>query len=113
MDLCVGVLKGDVAETLGPGERAGSLDRGRGDVDAERTPFPCRARGVTGRLPGPASDVEDVVCELDVYGPAQHLVVPAQFGVVPAGAGRLLSLLLAELRPPGFVIQGRGKCREW
>jgi hypothetical protein len=84
VDLRVGALEGGVAQPLRPGELAGTLDRGRGDVDPERTSRPGRARGLPGRLPGPASDVEDVVAELDGAGPAQYLVMPPQFGVVAA-----------------------------
>jgi hypothetical protein len=87
VDLCVGVLESDVAEPVGPGELAGTLDGGRGDVDPERTACLGSARGLSGRLPGPTSDVKDVVVELDATGPAQYLVVPPQFGVVAAGAG--------------------------
>ena len=90
MDLCVGMLEGDVAEPFGPGELAGALDRGRGDVDPERAPGPGRPRGLPGRLPGPAADVEDVVVELDADSPAQYLVVPPQFGVVAAGQGSVV-----------------------
>jgi len=68
--LGVGVLEGDVAQRLGPGELAGTLDGGCGDVDPERTARPGRAGGLPGRLPGPTSDVEDVVVELDATGPA-------------------------------------------
>ena len=83
--LRVGAFEGDVAEPLGPGELAGPLDGGCGDVDPERAAGMGRTRGLPGRLPGPASDVEDVVAELDVAGPAQCLVVPLQFGVVATG----------------------------
>ena len=65
VDLRVGALEGDVAQPLGPGELAGTVDRGRGDVDPKRAACPGRARGLPRRLPGPASDVEDVVAELD------------------------------------------------
>src|SRR5262249_44852364 len=88
VDLRVGAFEGDVAEPLGPGEFAGALDGGRGDVDAKCAACLGRARGLPGRLPGPAADVEDVVVELNATGPAQHLVVPPQFGVVADGAGR-------------------------
>src|SRR5689334_4084941 len=54
--LRIGVLEGDVAEPLSPGELAGAPDRRRGDVDAERTSCPGRARGLPGRLPGPTAD---------------------------------------------------------
>src|SRR5215471_1717199 len=86
--LRVGEVKGDVAQPLGPGEPAGALDGGRGDVDPKCAPRLGRPRGLAGRLPGPAANVEDVVVELDVKGPAQYLVVPSQFGVVAAGARR-------------------------
>src|SRR5262249_2894196 len=88
VDLRVGVLEGDVAEPLGPGEFAGALDGGRGDVDAKCAAGLGRARGLPGRLPGPAADVKDVIVELDATGPAQHLVVPPQFGVVTTAADR-------------------------
>jgi hypothetical protein len=64
------MLKGDVAEPVGPGELAGTLDRGRRDVDPERTPCLGRPRGLPGCLPSPAADVKDVVVELDANGPA-------------------------------------------
>jgi hypothetical protein len=64
------MLKGDVAEPVGPGELAGAPDRGRRDVDPERAACPGRPRGLAGCLPGPAADVEDVVAELDTNGPA-------------------------------------------
>jgi hypothetical protein len=35
-----------------------------------------RARGLPGCLPGPTSDIEDVVVDLYVDGTAQCLVVP-------------------------------------
>ena len=73
VDLCVGVLEGDVAEPLGLGQLAGTLDGGRGDVDPERTACLGRARGLPGRLPGPTSDVEDVVVELDASRPGAVL----------------------------------------
>jgi len=82
VDLCVGMLEGDVAEPLGPGELAGALDGGRGDVDSKRTACTGRARGLPGRLPGPAADVQYVVVKMDAEGSAQYLVVPPQFGVV-------------------------------
>ena len=104
VDLCVGVLEGDVAEPLGPGELAGALDRGRGDVDPERAACLGRARGLPGRLPGPAADVEDVVVELDAKGPAQYLVVPPQFGVVAAGAGRMFACGVPHHGP--FTVSG-------
>ena len=76
VDLRVGMLEGDVAESFRPGELAGALDRGRRDVDPERTARLGRARGLSGRLPGPTADVEDVVVGLDANRPAQYLVVP-------------------------------------
>jgi hypothetical protein len=91
VDLRVGSLEGDVAQLPCPGEFTGALDRGRGDVDPERTARLGRARGLPGRLPCPAADVEDVVAELDAAGPAQDLVMPPQLSVVPAGAGRMFA----------------------
>jgi hypothetical protein len=76
VDLRVGTLEGHVVELVCPGELAGTLDRGRGDIDPESAARPGRARGLPGRLPGPAADVEDVVAELDAAGPAQYLVMP-------------------------------------
>ena len=90
VDLRVGSLEGDVAQLLSPGEFAGALDRGRGDVDPERTARLGRARGLPGRLPGPAADVEDVVAELDAAGPAQDIVMPPQLSVITAMPRRLL-----------------------
>ena len=87
MHLCVGVLEGDVAQPFRPGELAGAADRGRGDIDAERAACPGRARGLAGRLPGPAPDVEDAVAVLDAEGAAQYLVVPPQLGVVALNVG--------------------------
>jgi ketosteroid isomerase-like protein len=60
------MLEGDVAELLCPGELAGTLDRGRGDIDPERTARPGCPRGLPGRLPGPAADVEYGVTGTDV-----------------------------------------------
>src|SRR5262252_7669799 len=71
VDLCVGVLEGDVAQPLGPGEFAGALDRGRGDVDPNGAPCLRRASGLSRGLPGPAADVEDMIVELDANGRAQ------------------------------------------
>ena len=72
VELGVGVLEGDVAEPLGLGKLAGTLDGGCGDVDPERTACLSCARGLSGRLPGATSDVEDVVVvELDATGLAQ------------------------------------------
>ena len=91
MNLRVGTLEGGVAEPVGPGKLAGTLDRGRRDVDPERTPGlggPC---GLSGRLPSPAADVEDMVVKLDANGPAQHLVMPPQFSVVASGAGHVFA----------------------
>ena len=82
--LRVGAFEGDVAEPFGSGELAGALDGLCGDVDAERAACVGCARGLPGRLPGSASDVEDVIADLDVAGPAQCLVMPTQFGVVAA-----------------------------
>ena len=87
VDLRVGALEGDVADPLSPGELAGTLDGARGDVHAKRAACLGRARGLPGRLPGPASDVEDVVVDLDATRLVQDLVVQPQFGVVAAGAG--------------------------
>ena len=104
MGLCVGVLEGDVAEPLGPGELAGALDGGRGDVDPKRAACLGRARGLPGRLPGPAADVQDVVVELDATGPAQHRVVPPQLGVIAAGAGRMFACGVPHRGP--FTVAG-------
>jgi hypothetical protein len=82
MHLRVGALEGDVIYPLGPGELAGPVDDGRRDVDPERAACPGQARGLTGGLPGPASDVQDMLAGLDAQGPAQDLVVQPQFGVV-------------------------------
>ena len=90
VDLRVGALEGDVAQPLGPGELAGALDGGRGDVGAKRAACLSRARGLPGRLPGPAADVEDVVAELDAAGPAQDIVMPPQLSVITAMPRRLL-----------------------
>jgi hypothetical protein len=89
--LRVGMLEGDVAEPLGLGEHAGTLDGGCGDVDPERTACLGCARGLSGRLPGPASNVEDVVVELNATGPAQYFVVSSQLGVVAARAERMVA----------------------
>src|SRR5215470_14282019 len=90
---------------LGPGELAGALDRGGGDVDPNGAPCPRRARGLSGGLPGPAADVEDVIVELDADGRAQYLVVPPQFGIVAAGAPSYARLRRAA---PRSFHQGRG-----
>ena len=103
VDLCVGVLEDDVAEPLGLGQLAGTLDGGCGDVDPERTACLSCARCLSGRLPGPTSDVEDVVVELDATGLAQYLVVPPQFGVVAAGAGRLFAYRVSHGVPFAMV----------
>ena len=87
VDLRVGALEGDVAH---PSARASSRARsmgGRGEVDAKRAARLGRARGLPGRLPGAASDVEDAVVDLDATGLAQDLVVRPQFGVVAVGPG--------------------------
>ena len=104
MDLCVGMLEGDVAERVGPGELAGTLDRRFRDVDPERTPRLGRPRGLPGRLPSPAADVEGVVVELDANGPAQYLVVSPQFGVVAPGAGHMFACGVSHRCP--FTMAG-------
>jgi hypothetical protein len=71
VDLRVGMLEDDVAEPLGLGQLAGTLDGVCGDVDPERTACLSCARGLSGRQPRPTSDVEDVVVELDATGLAQ------------------------------------------
>ena len=75
MDLRVGTLEGDVVHSLRPGELAGPLDGGFGDVDPERTACPCQARGLTGCLSEPASDVQDLLVGLYAACPAQYLIV--------------------------------------
>ena len=75
VDLRVGALEGDVAYLLRPGEFAGALDSRRRDVDAERTACPGHARGLTGALPAPASNVQDVLAGLDAICPAQYRIV--------------------------------------
>jgi hypothetical protein len=72
---------------LRPGELAGSLDGRRGDVNPERATCLGHARGLTGRLPAPASDVQDMLAGLDPTRPAQYLIVPPQLGVVVSGTG--------------------------
>ena len=106
MDLRVGMLEGDVAEPLGLGELAGTLDGGCGDVDPERAARLSPARGLPGRLPGPASDVEDVVAVLDAAGPAQCLVMPPQFGVVAARVQALLVIGVLHVRHPASSWRG-------
>jgi hypothetical protein len=46
--LCVGVLQGDVVQLRGPGELAGTVDGGRGDIDPERVEW--RGSGSDHRL---------------------------------------------------------------
>ena len=82
MDLRVGMPEGGVLHSVVPGEFAGTLDGGFGDVDPERTTRPRQARGLTGCLSKPASDVQDMLLGLDAAGPAQHLIVQPYFGVV-------------------------------
>ena len=96
VDLRVGALKADVAKSLRPGEHAGALDCGRGDVDPERTTCLGHAGSLTGRLPDPTSDVEDVVARLDAPDPAQYRVVQSQFGVI---AGALLTIGVHHRQP--------------
>ncbi len=86
MNLRVGALEGNVTHSLRLGELAGPLDGGRGDVDPERAACPGHACGLTGRLPAPASDVQDMIVGLDAPSPAQYLMVQPQFGVVVNGA---------------------------
>jgi hypothetical protein len=90
VNLSVGALEADIAQFLRPGELAGPLDRGRGHVDPERTARLGGARGLPGRLPGPAADVENVIAEPGAAGPAQYFVVPPQLGVVAGDGGALL-----------------------
>ena len=87
MDLCVGALEGHVGYPLRPGELAGQLDSGRRDVNAERTACLGHAGGLTGGLPEPASDVQNMLAGLDAIGPAQHLIVPPHLVVVIARPG--------------------------
>jgi hypothetical protein len=100
VDLRVGALEADVVHPLRPGEFAGPRDGGRGDVDSERAPCPSQAGGLTGRLPGPTSDIEDLVVGSDTTGPAQEFVVSLQFGVVTAEAGSVLARDAAPRRRP-------------
>jgi hypothetical protein len=88
VDLCVGALEGHVAQPLRPGELAGTRDGGCGDVDPERAACLSCARGLSGRLPGPASDVQDMVVEPDATGPAQYPVVPVVWLWMNRLAGR-------------------------
>ena len=104
VDLCVGVLKGGVAQALGLGELTGALDGGGGDVDPKRAACLRGARGLPGRLPGPAADVKDVILGLHASGPAQHLVVPAQFSVVAGTAGCLFAGGVSHRSP--FAVAG-------
>ena len=85
MNLRVSTLEGDVMHP--PREPASPRDSGRGDVDPERTARPRHARGLTGRLPEPASDVQDTLVRLDITSPAQHLIVSPQFVVILDRAG--------------------------
>jgi hypothetical protein len=87
--LRVGTLEGDVAYPLRPGELAGPFDGGRGDVDPERAAVPGQARSLTGRLPAPAADVQDVLAGLDVARPSQHLSLQPHLGVVIDGVSLL------------------------
>jgi hypothetical protein len=87
VELRVGALEGDVVKSIRTGEFAGTLDGGCGDVHPERTTRLGHARGITGRLAGPTSDVENLVVRPDATGPAQYCGVQPQFGVVVAGAG--------------------------
>lgn len=82
MDLRVGEFESHVAEAVGPSEFVGALDRVRGDVEPERAARLRCPRGLTGRMPGPAADVENLVVEPDAAGLAQHRVVSPQFGVI-------------------------------
>src|SRR6185437_16932863 len=87
--LCVGALEGDVAQPLRLGEGAGTLDCRRADVDPEGAARPGRAGGLPGCLPGPASDVQDIIAGSHAAGGAQHLVMAPQFGVVAGEAWAL------------------------
>jgi len=44
------------------------------------------ARRLTGRLPAPAPDIEDMVAGPNAAGRAQQLIVPPHFGVVAVEA---------------------------
>ena len=90
-------------------ELAGTIDHRRGQVDPKRAARCGLARGLPGRLPGPAADVEDMVVELDAYRPAQHLVVPPQFGVVAAEAWRIFACGVPH-RAPSRWPGSAGRC---
>ena len=75
VDLRIGTLEGDVGHSLRPGELAGPLDGGFGDVDPERTASPRETCSLTGCLPEPASDVQDLLVGLNTACSAQHLIV--------------------------------------
>jgi len=96
VNLRVGALEGNVARLLALGELAGPLDGGRRDVDPERAACRGHARGRTGRLPAPASDVQDMIAGLDAPCPAHYLMVQPQFGVVVNGTS-------LQILPAGYV----------
>ena len=91
MELCIGLLEGDVAQSFRAGEFPGVLNRWRGHIEPQRTPSLGRACGLSSRLPGPAADIEDVVVELDASRQAQYLVVPPQFSVVADAPRRMFA----------------------
>jgi hypothetical protein len=75
VDLRVGAPEGNVVSSLCLGELAGTRDGGRRDVNAERTASLGHASSLTGGLPAPASDVQNMIVGLDAICPAQHLIV--------------------------------------
>jgi hypothetical protein len=64
------------------GELAGTIDHPRGQIDPQHAARGGHARSLPGRLPGPTTDVEDVVVTPNAKSPAQHLVVQPQLSVV-------------------------------
>ena len=101
--LRVGLHEARVRQVLAFGVPAGELDHVRGQVHAERRPVARAPRGVPGRLPAAAPDVEDVLRRFDRGGGEQVLVVAGDALVEPLGSLRPEGTLVAV---PGAQLLG-------
>ena len=88
MHLGVGQLVPNVVEPFGGRHLTGAFKRALGHVDADNAAGRRRARRLTGRQPGSATDVQDLVTGADPIGGAKMLVMRPELGVVEVQADR-------------------------
>jgi hypothetical protein len=86
MHLDVAEVVPHVVEPFGRRQLTGPLEHALGHVDTDHAARHRGARGLAGRQPGPAPDVEYLVTGADPVGGAKVLVVGAQLGVVEVEA---------------------------